>query len=118
MESDLCQDCRSRRAKNQGGDAFNATAYPVDDGVEEISECTSSFRAVKSYFSASLMECQRCHTIWLLGYYEDMDAVPVEAEWGERTWIWRPLRREQVAEIEAAHGSCSLDMDTFAAEAE
>lgn len=116
MQSAPCQDCRRRRARNQGGDAFNATASPVDDGVEEVRDCRSSFRPVKSYFSAALMECASCRTIWLLGYYEDMDVVPIEAEWGERTWIWRLLRPKHVAEIEAAAGTQSLDITTFADE--
>lgn len=116
MHPASCQDCRSRRAKHQRGDAFNATASPLDDGVKKVRDCGSSFRPVKSYFSASLMECARCGSIWLLGYYEDMDAVPIEAEWGKRVWTWRFLRRRHVAEVEAADGTRSLDIDTFAAE--
>ena len=114
-----------RVLKNTGGDAFNASANPLtvtldddrlgDRGVDDLDECTSSFRPDQSYFNVCLKRCQTCGGIWLLGYYEDFDAVPIEAEWGVRTWIWRPLTPQQVAEIEAASGSAKLDLDTFAA---
>ena len=60
------------------------------------------------------MQCQRCGALWLLGYYEDFDAVPVMAEWGVRTWIWRPLTSDHVARIKAAEGTGSLDLEEFA----
>jgi hypothetical protein len=133
-ESRPCQDCHERTLRNQRGDAFNATANPEpgmgsdeapasgpglehsrEHGLEELSKCTTSFRRVGAYFSVSVVRCLRCGTTWLSGYYEDFDSVPIEAEWGVRRWVWRPLMSEHIAEIQAADGSGTLDLDTFAA---
>jgi hypothetical protein len=54
--------------------------------------------------------------MWLEGYHEDFSGRPVEAEWGERVWIYRLLSQEQIAEIEAARNTESLDINTFAAQ--
>jgi hypothetical protein len=93
---------------------FNPTANPLDDGLDQLLECTSSFQAIKSYFSVYVMRCRRCGALWLAGYYEDFDARPVTAEWGERTWVWRPLTPDHVARIEAANGTRALDLEEFA----
>lgn len=53
---------------------------------------------------------------WLQGYHEDFSGKSVESEWGERVLIYRPLTHEQVAEIEAARNTESLDINTFAAQ--
>ena len=131
-----CEDCQERTRRNERGDLFNPTADPEpaatitskaapataagmdmspQHGLEQVSECTTSFQRVKTYFSVQVMRCRRCDGIWLLGYYEDFDAVPIEAEWGLRRWTWRPLTSEHVAQIEAATGQGTLDLDTFAA---
>jgi hypothetical protein len=110
-----CEACKARSLRNKGGDAFNPTAHPGDDGLENLGEWTTSFKSVKDYFSAHLRRCEFCGTFWLLGYYEDFDARPPESEWGERKWIWRPLTSEQVEEVRAASGTSELDIDTFAA---
>jgi hypothetical protein len=109
-----CDACEARSLTNKGGDAFNATADPEDDGLENLGEWTTSFKRVKDYFSAHLRRCASCGSVWLLGYYEDFDARPPLSEWGERTWIWRPLTVEQVEEVRAAKGTSELDIDTFA----
>ena len=114
MDPQGCEDCLRRTLKNRRGDAFNPTASPLDDGLDKLSECTSSFQAIKGYFSVDVMRCRRCGALWLLGYYEDFDARPVEDEWGVRTWIWRPLTPDHVARIEATEGSGALDLEEFA----
>jgi len=77
-------------------------------------ECSTSFRAVASYFHAAIRTCPSCSTCWLEGYYEDFSARPIEAEWGDRHWILRLLTEPQVDQIEAARGKSALDIDTFA----
>ena len=125
MDANRCDLCQERALGNKRGDAFNATANPLaptvlgdgtmDEGVDDLGECSSSFRAVKSYFHVYLKRCRSCGAIWLLGYYEDFDAVDPSAEWGVRTWVWRPLAPEHIEQIEAASGTGALDIDTFAA---
>jgi len=114
MNPESCEDCLRRTAKNKRGDLFNPTANPIDDGLDRLLECKSSFQEVKSYFSVSVMRCRHCGALWLLGYYEDFDAVPVMAEWGVRKWIWRPITSDHVARIKAAEGTRALDLDQFA----
>ena len=126
MEPNSCEDCRERTLRNKRGDMFNATAMPLDvesdvdggayEGADKLGDCTSSFHPVRTYFSVGLVRCQSCGSIWLLGYYEDFDELDPQAEWGRRTWIWRPLTPEEVAQIAAAAGTGALDLDTFAAE--
>src|SRR5712691_3836197 len=77
------------------------------------SDCGASFEVRNSYFHAALWRCPSCGAAWLEVYYEDFSNSPIESEWGERTWIWRPLTLEQVGEIEAARGTHSLDLDTL-----
>lgn len=78
------------------------------------SDCPTSFRAVASYFHAAIRTCPSCGTCWLEGYYEDFGDRPIEAEWGDRHWILRPLTEAQVDQIEASRGMYVLDIDTFA----
>lgn len=113
MDPDSCEDCLRRTLKNKRGDAFNATANPIDDGLDQLLECKSSFQNIKSYFSVYVMRCRRCSALWLLGYYEDFDAVPVTAEWGVRTWIWRPITSDHVARIKSAEGTRALNLEDF-----
>lgn len=118
MDPNDCEDCRERTAKNKRGDWANPTGSPLlqftDEGLEGVSDCKTSFREFKDYFSASLKRCRQCGTVWLLGYYEDFDGADVASEWGVRTWIWRPVTPEQIAAIEAADNTWSLDINTFA----
>jgi len=114
MASEICDDCLQRTLKNRRGDLFNPTANPFDDGLDELLKCTSSFQPIKTYFSVSVMKCRRCGAVWLLGYYEDFDGLPVMAEWGVRKWVWRPLTSDHFAQIEAAAGTGTLDLEEFA----
>ena len=111
---EICEDCLQRTLKNRRGDLFNPTASPVDDGLDTLLKCTSSFQPIKSYFSVYVMRCRRCGALWLLGYYEDFDVVPIMAEWGVRKWVWRPLNADHVVRIEASQGTQSLDLEVFA----
>lgn len=85
------------------------------DEVYESTSYKNSFGRVKDYFSADVVRCRTCQRPWLQGYYEDFTDRPVEAEWGVRAWIWRPLTEDQVAEIVTAEGTGALDIDSFAA---
>jgi hypothetical protein len=114
MDPSDCEDCRRRVLKNERGDFFNPTANPTDERLEDVSDCKTSFQNIKDYFAAELKRCSRCGAVWLLGYYEDFDDVPITSEWGKRTWIWRPLTSEQMAAIEAARDRWALDINTFA----
>nr|WRX71492.1 Sel1-like repeat protein [Actinomycetes bacterium] len=133
-EPNGCQDCLERTRRNQRGDAFDPTPrpepgtrsddvpansprleHPGEHGLEVLAKCTASFRRIGDYFSVSVVRCLRCGATWLSGYYEDFDSLPVDAEWGVRRWVWRPLTSEYIAEIEAADGSGALELDTFAA---
>jgi len=114
VNPESCEDCLRRTLENKRGDAFNPTASPLDDGLDQLLECTSSFQPINSYFSVHVMRCRSCGALWLSGYHEDFDARPVEAEWGVRTWIWRPLNADHVARIEASRGTQSLDLEVFA----
>jgi hypothetical protein len=79
----------------------------------ERSDVASSFQEKDSYFSAELLTCPRCGTAWLQGYHEDFTKTPIEAEWGERHYILRPLTPHHVNEIRRAAGKRRLDIDTF-----
>lgn len=89
---------------------------------EPISDCADSFEEIDSYFSAKLVRCPRCRTTWLEGYHEDLrtrrydpkTGTGTVGDFGDRTWILRPLTAEHVAEIEAARGTRSLQIDSFA----
>ncbi|MCA1842400.1 MAG: hypothetical protein LC792_04270, partial [Actinobacteria bacterium] len=81
-------------------------------------DCASSFRRVNSYFTAKLYTCPECETVWLVGYHEDFTDKPVEAEWGERPFILRPISSERVEQIRTAAGTRALDLDSFAADDE
>jgi hypothetical protein len=76
-------------------------------------DCKSSFTPKASYFDVALWACRSCGSVWVQGYYEDFSHTPIEAEWGERHWIWRFITPARVAEISAASGSHRLDIDTF-----
>ena len=75
-------------------------------------DCSTSFRAT-AYFQAAIWECSTCGTRWLEGYYEDFTDTPIEAEWGDRRSVWRPLTDQQADEIDVARGAHSLEIDTF-----
>jgi hypothetical protein len=80
----------------------------------EVSDCKSSFREINSYFSARLLRCLRCGTTWLESYHEDFNDTDIAAKWGRRTWMYRPVTSDQIAEIMAARNTAPLDIDTFA----
>ncbi len=75
--------------------------------------CASAFRAVDSYFSASLWTCPSCARTWLDGYHEDFSETPIEDEFGQRFRIYRLLTPALVAQVNAAMDSRSLDLDSF-----
>jgi hypothetical protein len=89
---------------------------------DPLSDCAESFEEIDSHFSAQLVRCPRCETTWLTGYHEDLSTrwydsrtgTGTLSDFGDRTWILRPLTAEHVAEIEAARGTRSLRIDTFA----
>lgn len=76
----------------------------------------SSFHLPFEYFDAYLVQCDRCSTTWLGGYIEDFSERDVYAEWGDRWWTMRALTPELLAQIDAADGTGSLDLKTFAAD--
>ena len=76
----------------------------------------SSFHLPFGYSDAYLVKCEECSTIWLAGYVEDFTGRPVEAEWGDRWWTVRALTPQLLAQIDAADGTGSLDLKTFAAD--
>jgi hypothetical protein len=76
-------------------------------------DCASAFHEVDSYFHATLWTCPICARTWLDGYHEDFSDTPIEGEWGRRIWIYRLLTPPLVAQINAAIGSRSLDIDSF-----
>jgi hypothetical protein len=98
------------------------TWTPMGQKSEPISDCADSFQEIDSYFSAELIRCPRCRATWLEGYHKDLrtrwtdwrTGTGTIGDSGDRTWILRPLTPEQVAEIEAARGTRSLQLDTFA----
>lgn len=98
-----------------GCEACRRWLNEVGSGELETTDCKSSFEPINSYFSARLQRCPRCATVWLEGYHEDFTDVDIAAEWGLRTWIYRPLTQEDVVRIEMARGSVSLDIETFGA---
>ena len=91
--------------------AWSASGPSPDE--REATDCASSFGAKASYFAAAVWVCRSCGSAWLQGYYEDFSQTPIEAEWGDRHWIWRSITPAQVHEISAASGSHSLDIDVF-----
>lgn len=118
---DVC--CRDSSGVSSVSESFNEPGCEVcrqgeplagSSGLDKIEDCASSFKAINSYFTANLLRCRHCGTTWLQGYHESFDGLPVEAEWGVRTWIFRALTFERTAEIEAARGTGSLDIDSFA----
>lgn len=78
-----------------------------------ISECADSFQEVDDYFSAKLVGCPSCGATLLDGYHEDLSTRAI-GDFGDRTWILRELTPEHIGEIEAARGTRSLQIDTFA----
>ena len=97
-----CQVCRR----------WDGREPPPSESV--TTDCKSSFALFgEVYFYAKLLNCRSCGSTWLCGYHEDFSQTPIEAEWGERHWIWRSITRAQVEEVAAASGSHRLDIDTF-----
>jgi hypothetical protein len=85
-----------------------------NEGLEKLGDLKDSFQSVNGYSSAQLLGCPHCRTAWLEGYIEDFTDVPVEVEWGARTWIYRPLSGYEVARIYAARGTRGLNLRDFA----
>jgi hypothetical protein len=83
-------------------------------GSQPASDCTDAFREIDSYFSATLTRCADCGQVWLAGYHEDLSNRPLDEDFGDRTWMLRPLTAAQLAEIDAARGIRRLELDTFA----
>jgi hypothetical protein len=97
----VCEMCRQRADE------------PRHVGDSAGRDCASAFRAVDSYFHASVWTCPSCGRTWLAGYHEDFSDTPIEDEWGKRIRIYRLLTPALVAQINAAIGSRSLDIDSF-----
>jgi hypothetical protein len=77
-----------------------------------IDDVAHRFESKCSYFTAQLFRCPECRCSWLSGYYEDFTKTPIDSEWGERTWILRPLTDEHLQSLSVGE---HLDIDTFAA---
>jgi hypothetical protein len=54
-----------------------------------------------------------CGRLWLRGYDEDFAGLPVEAEWGRRTWTITEVTEDLVDQIHAAAGRKTLNVSSF-----
>ena len=85
----------------------------LDAALEEIEDCSSSFKHSTVYTKAHLSKCPTCGRLWLRGYDENFGGLPVEAEWGKRTWSITEATEDLVDQIHAAAGRQTLDVTTF-----
>ena len=108
----------SRDGMVDGQDQHGCEACRAGDSVagmlRDVEDVAHRFAVKHDYFSVRLLECQECAAHWLRGYYEDFTNTSIEDEFGDRTWILRPMSHDQVMTIRAP--GPLLDIDTFGLE--
>jgi hypothetical protein len=101
--SNGCESCLAA-AKVRG-------PYPAES-FEELPEANDAFHG-HSYFHCGLYRCRTCGVCQADVYFEWDDAETANEEWGHRERFARLLTAAQLATIEAARGTRSIDVASF-----
>lgn len=107
-----CQTMVTDVDDTAGCEQCRAWVRAIDHGPMLVEDVAHRFERKFDYFSARVFSCPECECSWLSGYYEDFTDTPIEAEWGRRTWILRPLTNDDLRSLDAGE---RLNIDTFAA---
>ena len=84
---------------------------PTQDAIEI--DCKSSFVRIHDYFSANVVKCNNCKSIYLKGYYEDFTNREIWEEFGDRYYIEREITEKDYEIILEHENQKDLDINTF-----